>query len=346
MPRPKKLSDFVVVITGASSGIGRATALEFARRGATVVLVARRADALSELAVECAHLGGRAQVAPLDVTDGAAVAELARAVAKHHGRIDAWINNAGVALFGAFDKTPPELFRRVIETNLFGYAHGARAALAEFREQGHGVLLNVVPGSSVQADASAYCASQLAIEGLGACLRAEWASTPDIHVCTIVSGVVDTPLLQQAGNFTGRPLAPTQPLIAPQRVARSIVACVEKPRASLQLGVSRAHVALHRLSAGVFPAEAAGRQEESAVVDAFPGNLFDPGLGWTSLDGGWRRARRVGPGWLTRKLLVAASAIAPRLESSARLSRPFAALEASRRRALRAFGAEAESSRP
>src|ERR687896_612241 len=113
----RNLTGSVVVITGASSGIGRATGLVFARQGGRVVLAARRAGALEELAGDCQAAGGQALAVPTDVTDEAAVAELARRAVERFGRIDIWVNNAGVYLLGLLEATPPEAFRRVLETN-------------------------------------------------------------------------------------------------------------------------------------------------------------------------------------------------------------------------------------
>jgi NAD(P)-dependent dehydrogenase (short-subunit alcohol dehydrogenase family) len=101
-----------------------------------------RADALEELAGECQAAGGQALAVPTDMTNEAAVAELARHAVERFGGIDVWVNNAGVYLLGSLETTPPEAFRRVLETNFFGYVHGARAVLPHFRDQGHGVLNN------------------------------------------------------------------------------------------------------------------------------------------------------------------------------------------------------------
>ncbi len=161
MAKANGIRDAVVVITGASSGIGRATAIGFARQGAAVVLAARREWALREIAESCERLGVPTLVVPTDTTDEDAVRALVQAALERFGRIDVWVNNAGVGLYARFEDTPAADFRKVIETNFFGYVHGARAVLPHFYRQGHGVLINNasimarVPGPYV----SAYAAS-------------------------------------------------------------------------------------------------------------------------------------------------------------------------------------------
>src|SRR5690606_20252129 len=127
----RNLKDAVVVITGASSGIGRATALAFADEGARLVLAARDESGLAQAAVECESRGGEALVVGTDVSHEASVEHLARRAVERFGRVDVWVNNAGVTLFGRFEDTPPDAWRRVIETNLFGVVYGSRAAMKQ-----------------------------------------------------------------------------------------------------------------------------------------------------------------------------------------------------------------------
>ena len=139
----RDLSSSVVVITGASSGIGRAAALAFAEAGASLVLAARREEPLRDATRECEERGGHALAVPTDIRDEAAVARLADAAVERFGRLDVWVNNAAVTLFGRFEETPADLWREVIEVNLFGYVNGARAAMPHLRRNGGGTLVNV-----------------------------------------------------------------------------------------------------------------------------------------------------------------------------------------------------------
>lgn len=169
----RNLKDAVVVITGASSGIGRASALAFAGKGAAVVVAARRDAALNDLVTEIEGMSAKVLAVPTDVTDEDAVQHLADEAVQRFGKIDVWVNDAGVILYGPFTETPLADYRRVMETNFFGCVNGSRAALKVFQEQGNGTLINL---SSVvtrlpQPYASAYVASKHAVHALGMCLR-------------------------------------------------------------------------------------------------------------------------------------------------------------------------------
>jgi NAD(P)-dependent dehydrogenase (short-subunit alcohol dehydrogenase family) len=294
---PRKLSESVVVITGASSGIGRATARHFAAKGASLVLAARREDALHEVVVECEQAGGRAIAVLTDVSDQLAVEALARLAIEAFGRIDVWVNNAAVTLFGRFEETPIEDYRRVFETTVFGYIYGARAALPIFREQGSGVLIDVssVVTRMPQPYTSAYTLSKHAIRALSMSLRQELAldGAKDIHVCTVMPATIDTPFFQHAANFTGRTAKAMPPVYPAENVARMIVRMAERPKREVYVGNAGRLVNLEmkvmpalaeRLAATIVDKEHLGDTPAAPTS----GNLFEPVPEWNSVDGGWK----------------------------------------------------------
>jgi NAD(P)-dependent dehydrogenase (short-subunit alcohol dehydrogenase family) len=293
----------IVVITGASSGIGRATALTFARQGATVVLAARRADALHDAARECEQLGGRAMPVPTDVRDEAQVQELARRALDAFGRIDVWVNDAAVTLLGRFEECPPEVFENVIRTNLFGYVSGTRAVLPLFRRQGYGTLINVASMVSYvsQPYASAYAISKAGIRAFTDSLRQELLDEPDIHVCMVLPAVIDTPLFQHAANYTGRAIQAMPPVYPAQSVADAVVGLVEHPRRQVFVGnAARMAVAQHTLAPNLTQRMLARMVDRQHLQDrpAPPtaGNVLTPMPEGAGVSGGWRSSGGSSPG--------------------------------------------------
>ncbi len=222
----------VVVVTGASSGIGRATALEFASRGDLVVLAARREEALKEVAELCRTAGGSAIFVPTDVTNEEEVQRLVKAALDAAGRIDVWINNAGVTLFSPLEKGSFEDHRRVIETNLYGAILSARAVVPVFRRQGRGVLINVgsILSKIAQPVVPSYVISKFGLRGVSEALRSELADERDIHVCTVFPYAVNTQHFETGANELGRELDAMPPVQDPKDVARAIVEVARRPR--------------------------------------------------------------------------------------------------------------------
>jgi short-subunit dehydrogenase len=316
----RKLRDSVVVVTGASSGIGRATAHAFARKGADLVLAARRHHVLERAGDECRNLGAEVLVVPLDVTDEQSVRDLAGAALARFGRIDVWVNNASVAVWGRVEEVPMEDFRRVVDVNLFGYVHGARAVLPVFRDQGSGVLVNV--GSMVSRVTEPYVApyvvSKHAVRGLGAVIRQELAldGVKGVHVSTVMPATVDTPFFQHAGNYTGRATKAMPPVYAPERVARTIVNCARFPRREVFVGnAARIVVQQHKVMPGTTErviAEMTDRQHlyRDRPEPPTPGNVHEPLGDDDGVHGGWHGRRRTAARRLATVGLAAAGLVA------------------------------------
>lgn len=273
----------VVVITGASSGVGRACARAFGRRGDCVAVLARNREALDAAADEVRAAGGEAEVCVVDVSDHDAVEAAAAAVVARWGRIDVWVNNAGVTLFAPLTEGPFEAHRRVIETNVYGAMFGARVVIPVFRRQKHGVLINVgsVLSKIGQPFVPSYVISKFAVRGMSEALRAEVADEPGIHVCSILPYAIDTPHFQAGANELGRKAYAMPPVQSPERVARAIVELAARPRRERHVPrVAVLGYALHwlaprtteRLLLRALRAFHFGREEQPHT----PGNLYDP----------------------------------------------------------------------
>ena len=284
----------VVVLTGASSGIGHATALAFARQGAQLVLAARGAEALDKVAAECRLLDADALAVPTDVTDAGAMRALADAALQRYGRIDVWINNVGIGAVGAFAATPIEAHQQIIAANLVGHMNGAHAVLPHFRKRGRGMLINMISvgGWTVTPYTAAYTASKFGLRGFSEALRAELSNLPDVHVCEVYPIAVDTPGLLHGANYSGKRLRPPPPVLDPRQVASALVALSRAPRdvtsiGSVALPARLAHAVMPKLTSRLIvwmTDRALDRADPAPVTN---GNLFEPSRVHT-IDGGYR----------------------------------------------------------
>ena len=293
------IDEAVVVITGASSGIGRVTARTFADRGARVVLAARSESSLREAADECEAAGGQALPVVTDVTESEAVQELARRAIERFGHVDVWVNNAASMVFGKFTTIPEEVHRHIIDTNLVGQIRGARAILPHFEERQRGVLINVASLYAKLSSpyVSAYVTSKYAVRGFSEVIREEVEEDGDIHVVTVLPASVDTPIFRHAANYTGRKPKPVPPVSDPRRVARAIVRSAERPRRQRVVGqggrlMSWGHALFPPLYDVLVPAvmDMVGLRNEPA--EDSPGNVFEPMSDLNQTTGGWRRRRK------------------------------------------------------
>jgi NADP-dependent 3-hydroxy acid dehydrogenase YdfG len=291
-----KLNGSVVVLTGASSGIGRVAARLFAKERARLVLASRSAPALEEVERLCVELGTEALAVPTDVRDEAQVLALRDAAVERFGRIDVWVNDAASYLLGTMEEVPSEVVREILETNVMGYVHGTKAALGQFRKQGRGTLISVgsVAGKTPYAKASAYCASKHAIHAMNAALRQELVGTR-IRACVVAPASVDTPLFDHAANYTGLEIKVMPPIYSAERVARAIVRCAERPRREVLIGAApRLMTLFHMLMPAVFertePKLVASQHVGRTPVPRRDGNLLRT-LPPYEDDGGWKRGR-------------------------------------------------------
>lgn len=295
----KALKDAVVVITGASSGVGQATAEEFARHGSRLVLAARDAAALQGVAKTCRELGAEVLVAPTDVTNADAVKDLAKK-AMSFGKIDVWFSNVGVGAVGRFEETPIEAHDQVVSTNLIGHFHDAHAAIPIFLKQRHGTFINMISlgGFASTPFATAYSASKFGLRGFSEALRAELADEADIHICDVYPTFLDTPGVAHGANYTGRRLSVPPLVYDARRVARAVVRLAQNPRSSVTVGVIAdlarlAHFLAPNTTARLLARLTARYLKQAPRVEKSHGNLFRPPAIAGGVEGGWRSQRRI-----------------------------------------------------
>ena len=236
--RLKPVEDQVMVITGASSGIGLATARLAVERGGRVILVSRNASALRTIVGDLNAEGERAAFVTGDVADEQVLLEAADLAETKFGRIDTWINNAGVSIYGELTRVPVADARRLFETNYWGVVNGSKVAVARLRERG-GALINI---GSVLSDLAMplqghYAASKQAVKGFTDTLRMELehAGTP-VSVTLVKPTSIATPYPQHARNYLDAEPTTPPPVYHPDVVARTILACAEKPTREILVG--------------------------------------------------------------------------------------------------------------
>lgn len=234
----KPVSEQVIVITGASSGVGLITARKAAKAGARLVLAARSEESLQKLAEQLQEDGAEVMVVTADVGDQDAVARIGHLAVDHFGGIDTWVNNAGVTIYGRHGDVPMEDQRRLFDTNYWGVVHGSLVAAAYLRSRG-GVIVNV---GSEACDGplplqSAYTASQHAIKGFTDAFRLELEQERAPIVVTLIKPAgLDTPLVSHAKNFLDFTPRRAAPLYDPELAADAILFAAANPRRDLFVG--------------------------------------------------------------------------------------------------------------
>lgn len=283
-----------IVITGASSGIGKAAALMFAKEGANIVLASRSDTLLQELASQCEDLGGHAIAVPTDVSDKESVQELFNAAIDFFGDVDVWINNAGVGAVGEFSSVPLNAHEQVIKTNLLGPLYGNYVVLPYFKNRGRGIIINTnSTGAFVGSPFTvSYSASKFGLRGLSEALRYELKNHPDVHVCDIYGAFVDSPAPSHAANYIGKELKPPKPLLSPEKMAKAIVLLAKRPRPFIHIGtmdrLGRLSHFISRELTGLFlDTIFEAYFKRAKEVPKKDGNLFNPDYDRTSISGGY-----------------------------------------------------------
>jgi NADP-dependent 3-hydroxy acid dehydrogenase YdfG len=280
----KPLDQQVIVITGASSGIGLATAESAAKQGAKLVLASRSGQTLDEICQRINNAGGQAIYVVADVGDREQLERIAGVALQKFGRIDTWINDAGVSIYGRLDEVSEEDSRRLFDTNFWGVVNGSLIALPHLKRQG-GALINV--GSEV-SDAvvplqGMYSASKHAVKGFTDALRIEIEELDQapVSITLIQPTAVDTPYPQHARNYMAEePKLPT-PQIDPQQVADAILKVAVKPERDVKVGAGAVlNTTVAKLAPGLgdkISAKQADRQQYQEPPRDPEGTLYKPG---------------------------------------------------------------------
>jgi short-subunit dehydrogenase len=314
-----KLKNSRVVIMGASSGIGAATAIAFARAGARLVLGARGREGLEDIAHRCAQFGASVDIGTVDVTDAAAVADFAEEARSALGGIDLWFSNVGIGVVGKYHKVPVEDHRQVVETNLIGHMNDAHAVLPVFLKQGYGIWVNMISigGFMTSPYAAAYAGSKFGLRGFSAALRGELYDKPHIHICDVYPTFVDTPAIHHAGNYTGSRLKFPPGALTPEKVARAGRAGARRPRATTVVGAPASALQLGQFANPVGAVLMARFMDywskRGTPARDTTGTMYAPPDGASGVHGDGRRPVASGKPGLGLSAIVAAAAIGVQL---------------------------------
>lgn len=274
-----------IVITGASAGVGRAAAREFAAGGARLGLIARRTEGLEAAVEEVRALGGSAIAIPADVADADAIEAAAALVEERFGPIDVWVNGAMATVFAPVSETTPEEFRRATEVTYLGCVYGTLAALKRMRGRDHGTIVQVGSALSYRAIPlqAPYCAAKFAIRGFTDSLRCELIhERSKVHLTMVQMPALNTPQFSWARNKTGYKPKPVPPIYQPEVAARAIAFAAHARRREIWVGWPSARAILaqrlvpgwldHYLGRTGYKAQMTGEPADPAA----PGNLFAP----------------------------------------------------------------------
>ncbi|CAN7304344.1 SDR family NAD(P)-dependent oxidoreductase [Knoellia sp. LjRoot47] len=283
------------LVTGASSGIGLATALALSRGGWTVVLVGRDTGSLERAAQACRRAGGTAVVAVADVRDTASVRAAFELADDETGSLDVVVHSAATLAYGRFEDVPDEVFESALDTTLMGTTRVCREALSRFRLAGRGrlVVIGSLLGKTAVPGMSTYTTAKWGVHGLVRSLQLETRDEPGIQVSLVSPGGVDTPVYRQAGTYLGRHGQPPPPRVDAFAVADAVMGCLDRPRREVNVGAGnaltvmgfRAMPAIYDRLVGPLMNRVA-LQAGSGVADT-PGNVLEPRPEAEALSGGW-----------------------------------------------------------
>ena len=281
----KKIGRRVVVITGASAGVGRATAQAFAREGARIALIARGRAGLNGARRDVENLGGEALVLPLDVADADAVEKAAQKIEEEFGPIDVWVNNAMASVFSPITGMTAEEFKRVTEVTYLGYVYGTLAALRRMLSRNRGLIIQV--GSALAYRGiplqSAYCAAKHAVQGFVDSLRCELIHDKSrVRVTMIELPALNTPQFSWVKSRLPRKAQPVPPIYQPEIAAEAIVYASHYPRREIYVGMTTvAAIAANKIAPGLLDHFLAHTGYDSQQYDGAedrhrPDNLWEP----------------------------------------------------------------------